>query len=236
MGVAELGRRRRFAPPSHARIDWSHPLAQGLAFCWLASRPSQDLAGSGRATAGGVPTADSPWGAAVLPSTSSHFFSFPRGKVPAASALTAVVAHTYLSGAGGKIVTIDGGAGDTPQLVLVCANTTAVSGGVGGTPYSVYATDPSAPTAGGHVAAITWTGGGSGASGTVAVWNDGVLRATSTGTSGTQSPVGIEIGRYNSTFNQQYGNPISSVFIYPRVLNAAELVSLHADPFQFLAW
>ena len=33
MGVAELGRRRRFAPPSHARIDWSHPLAQGLRFC-----------------------------------------------------------------------------------------------------------------------------------------------------------------------------------------------------------
>lgn len=232
MGVQTLTGRTKWAPGPGARIDWSHYLAKNLTFCWLASSPTKDLSSGYKASSGIAPLYNTSKGIGIKAVTTSEFYSFPLGKHPSSTPWTVIVVHRYESGVGGKLFTVNGGALDRPQALVAVTSTTSISSGCGGSPFTTYAASPSSPTVGVHVVASTWSGNGSSSAGTVNSWEDGLLKATVTGTSGIQSPTSIEVGRYNSTFNQQYANPIISVLMYSYVLSDSAIRDISADPFK----
>lgn len=77
MAAPVIGTRPRVVPPKGATVDWSHPLAQGLEFCFIPAHGVVELARGYSATTGGtISDTTSTLGAGRLASTTSGYWSF----------------------------------------------------------------------------------------------------------------------------------------------------------------
>ena len=257
MGVATIGRRPRWAPPAHARIDWSHPLAP-VGGWGAAPSMGVDFFGQRGTLTTGVSSLNAPTGFGSGFSTSTSAtggiqWPFPPTFVKSTTALTFVVVNSVTSSAAGNgviMVIRDNGSDAAPYLVASVyaeAGTNALGCGIrdqGGTfrPITGF---------GGTIAAGVGQGVGvlvnvytlSPSTNSFKYYRNGALFGSSswagsvTGFSWPTTPPGIAIMGYGANTTSQ-GNIGSCVLglAYPRLLSVAEITALCADPFQFLVW
>lgn len=244
MAAPAIGKRRRWAPPVTAKVDWSHPLATGLQFLWFASSPDVDRAGGAvLSTSGGMPAAASAWGFARTPVVGGNgFASFTSAGLTASTPLTVVAVGTFTGSGGGghrRVLTIpaDQTAVDTPQVSLDAPDNNGFAAvNIGGPPYNTAITDPTLMPQGPYVLVATWSGGGSSTAGLVSLYRAGGLVASTSATSGVQVQGSIEVGRYNANYAQNADNPLVMVAVYGRCMTSGEVASITADPFCFMRW
>jgi hypothetical protein len=238
MSAPIIGQRQRWAPPSTAQVDWSHPLAAGLAFAAICCQPSTfvNVVSRARSAASATVASASPWGASYDPSTSGSMVSFDDPSAPASNGWTATMlckVNSYSSGhlftrrssysASGNnfaIVTHGSSGFCWYKSNLFGDRAVAVSG--------------YAPTGRWAVYVVTSNG-----SDLVSFYRDGALYSAAAplgGTAALGSGTGIawRIGAIDS--NAERGNAdIAACFFHNRELTAAEVAQL-ADPFCFLRW
>lgn len=242
MSAPAIGLRSRWAPAS-ARVDWSHPLSQGLAFCVVPSVSVHDLAIGYQAVRNGTPTPSrNAFGAAArLSSATSDFLEYSGvpdapflgpisflwvGNVQTASAFRSI-AHKH-AGAGGSqspFSVLTDNAASPQALILSRANlgnrnfTTTTGCLPVGVDNVVVITAPEAIQTSpafyvnGLEFSSTSAGSGSGAS--------------------TGSSASIRVGRRADGAVQSNGD-VSIVAIWSRALSVNEVAALTADPFQML--
>lgn len=231
MPAPAIGVRRSFAPAAPAAIDWSHPIAQGLTQCVtsrgsLITPPSVSTLirsrgdfGTGLTNNGSgtelamrytVPSANGPW---------THF-----GAVTVTSVALGPIATVYRD--------------------ALTTTTDRTIGIYTGNLWGLYIFDGAAKyatgasvTVGPHV--IVGTSSGS----AIQVWADGVpgtaVATSNAGFDGYTPPLSWSLGK--SSANGQFGSANATfpgvIHIggsWNRVLNAAEIEMLTADPFCFL--
>lgn len=256
--VATIGRRPRFTPPANARVDWSHPLAPvggwgavpAMGVDLYGRRPAID-AGFGGLTGR---TAYGPAGTTTSATTAGLVYPVPRHMYVNMSAATLVFVGSVdaVTAANNMILLVaDGNTGVAPYIVMAMYNEGATNS------LNVGVRDQT-----GTFSALNTTGGGgviangapaglgviqhataiNAATRAVTYYRDGLVFGSSTlgtgvtGISWPSASAGIGVlGAADSTSQGTQGSCVAA-FIYPRLLSAAEIGSLYADPFQMLVW
>lgn len=238
MGVAELGRRRRFAPPPHARIDWSHPLAQGLAFCYVPSVGLVDLASGCRGSDTGTVPSPTPFGRGALSAASSQYATFPGrsdspflGRITFEWAGTLRVGSRYHhfagkhSGSGGVNTPFDFRTSNesVPRIHLVRGN---------GSTFTTFQSSSNLPLGVPHHVAVTTD------LTTVKFYIDGASGGSTADSIGTAtgSNADIVVGQRPDGATVSLDGVAVLCRVWSRELSAADIASLYADPFQMLVW
>jgi|GEM_PF-5968603 len=253
MGVATIGRRPRFAPPPHARIDWSHPLSQGLVFYVIPAMGYNDLVARYAGTLNGSPvTSSSVMGQTLkLTSANADFINFPsppdslftgpislmwQGKTTAASQYNSFLHKHAGAGVGNAPFSMLTDNSASPQKVTLSrasASPTSVTGN-----YNWDTTVGCLPVNVESNVLITSTDGGVRTTPTVYVnGNQYAVTGAGTGTGNctTSSGQPIRIGRRADAVVSLTGH-ITAVMIWNRALSTSEAADLNVDPFQFLVW
>jgi hypothetical protein len=227
-------RRRRWAPPRSAEVDWGHPLAVGLIAIGAGATQWSDRVPKFPTTNPSVirsriATPQGP-GFGDRGADTDGPYTYAAPAVPATLTLMAVVnclgANPDDSGAvawitdGAVGVLLGVGAANTPG-----PNVYVLDRGVGHQTTST----PIAQTGWRTIAVSTTTGS------TMSIYLDGRLIQTRTGGHGTGASdtprvcVGAE-----SASGRCFDGQIGTWGVWNRVLNAGEHIALHVDPFQML--
>lgn len=243
MGVATIGRRPRFAPPPHARVDWSHPLAQGLLSCVIfpggkpvdLAYPFLAVSTTGSPTGGtgqfgdglrcdngaaevGVSCTQGALQRAPLNANSITVAATPTGTTPSNAPIFALVTTNGTTLVNAVALT----SGTNLFRGIVTDNSgasTVATSAVGFTAGVATSVRESA------TAASLWFGGNRIATSAPA----GAMSSSFT------SSADIRVGRQLASTR----NPAATfnvAMFHGRVLSASEIALLHADPFQFLVW
>jgi hypothetical protein len=232
------------------RVNWRHPLAQGLAACYLPGLSPFDLAGRGPALLSRqswVPSV-TPFGMAGTGGTSSSDAS-AWGALPPGLQFTSAVSLYFLGQQisdqadsdyfGATYNNAPSAAWSSPYAAWFLRDT---SGGTGqfqwswnnnGTLEAVGSTEPSQPAAGAKISVLGTVLMG----GTAYLYSNGaLLTSTSAGTGPITygSTPYFFVGASNS--GDLAANRSILCAVWSRQLSAAEAVALNADPFGFLEW
>lgn len=245
MAAPTIGR-RRFAPRATPQIDWSHPLAQSMAFCYVPAVGPVDLVTGTRATLSGSPApSSSELGAATsfVPGTSDYLsFALPdaaflgpvtwlwQGKTRSASRYNSFF-HKHAAGGGNNspvsFLTLNG---TSPQRLTASRATAAGNRN--------YDTNSGALTVGVESSVVvTYPTGDVDVAPTI-YCNGLAYAATGAGT-GTGAAVGssaaLQIGRRADGAVQLDGT-VTAVMVWSRAMATNEVVALYADLFQMLRY
>lgn len=235
--VATIGRRPRFAPPPHARIDWSHPLAQGLTGLIVpcGGRPVELVRGlSPSSTASTVSVAATELGPAInLANASPAYVRYGAdgGYDFTAKAVTCVlVAKRDATRADIRCGVYGVNVNDKRIVVALTQSTGNVTGVAKTSTATTVPADVTGVAAGKFTAmAVTWDG---------ATVRTHAVGSTSTSSANSGNPLSASTGRFGigdtNAFTQ--GGVVAIGGMWSRVLTTADLIELQNDPFQMLVW
>jgi hypothetical protein len=244
MAAPAIGVRPRWAPGPSAKINWSHPLSQGLIGCILPGQSYRDLVYGVQGTAAGTTNfAASPFGQSARATTgatdTNHLdWNGPTADVVGATAgtFTLVVTFENLGTAGNNNSLLASRWGVGNQWLIY---TSQIGGpgtvrcGVGSTGLNLL-TGPTIVA--GETAVVTMVRDGI----NLALWKNGVLGASNASgdTGGFVSTSTSTLRMFNKTDDSGTSgtNVITALIVQKRALSANEIVSLHADPFQMLSY
>jgi hypothetical protein len=232
MAAPAIGRRPRFAPGPTTRVDWSHPVAQGLGFCTLDG--TVDIAYGIPITQNNAPDHGlMPTGRArSYVGASTQYSSFPAA--PSVQSPTQVSIVVWMQRTNGNVnvyVGQDINANRVFTFDGASATRFYVNGG-GGTDIVTGATNISGSVSPRpRMIAGTATSGAS-----INVYVDGVLDGTASPcTFNATQTADWNIGRRAFSGAENYvTGTIGPVMIWRRALTASEIALLYADPFCFL--
>ncbi len=256
MGVATIGRRPRWTPPAHARIDWSHPLASGFLVGWIAPN-TQPISGSPihlplitstNVASGGITTVGSGSWDGVATDGSN-----PRTASSAAlsDALLTNCAITVLYRKTGTNVASSGpglymSGSDTTNNPRRCGTYIPYSDGTvyfdfGNVAGSGVGAAVQLSAAGASFGEWDWWTFQRGAGIGMEIWRNGTRLAadnTKNGIrpSGQSFPFSVNGWVTSVALPADTNSATAVAFIHKNHFSAAAIASLHADPFQFLVW
>lgn len=235
MGVAELGRRRRFAPPPHARIDWSHPLARGLMLCVVPGATLTDIAtgvvGTRTGTTYQGSTAFGSGVGGVTASTPTNYIDWGNcGDLTGRTSCTVTWAGQLVTAGASTVILSRWGTGGNQYLFYISGGTTinfAVQAGS-----TTIATGPS--VASGEHSVFCGVRNGT----TAIAYKNGVpgTAATPAATAFASTTATTRVFNKNDDSLTSGEAIMSFAAVHSRPLSAAEVTSFSTDPFQMLVW
>jgi|GEM_PF-5260346 len=245
--VATLGRRKRLAPPANARIDWSHPLAQGLLLAWVPTTRARtvEMVRNAVATVNGTvnavadPIIGVPNGVAANSATGNSL-SWGTSTAYATSTYT-VATHVVMPSTSAAFkVALSRCSGNVPydQNYFVGVNTgyIAIAGHKESSGGAYKNAQLSTASAAGKAHLIVGTYDGT----NITVYGEGLGVASTAATAPTTTSAATLATQLLAADGTErsagFNSSIGLAYIWNRALSATEVVSLYEAPFQMMVW
>lgn len=225
----------RLAPGPDARIDWDHPLAQGLRHCWVGQMTTDLATGHQTAKAGNPGHGTTVYGTGVHAAGGAYVESVDSNSLTGVDRdATILVAGRVNSWTSPYTMIFDKAVGNNERDLSVMLDESGAVSYQGAWGLNGGDTVPVGLSAGSHFVLVVVARA---ADWSLEYWLDG-RRCGATGTlGGTPTPktCPLNVGGNPSSAGASHPDQVvSAVHAWTRQLSASEIAALHSDPFAML--